>query len=140
MSNDPALVSKVWNFAHVLRDDGVGYGDYLEQITYLLFLKMADELSRPPYNKSLSFPRLKDIEGNEIEDADRCDWQTLIKKRLRAGSLLHTDAALAGHGKGNPGPDFHQESEQDSGSVEAAQGCRPDRQRAVDHGWRGRKG
>ena len=40
---DHAVVSKVWNFANVLRDDGVGYGDYLEQITYLLFLKMADE-------------------------------------------------------------------------------------------------
>lgn len=81
MSNESALVNKVWNFAHVLRDDGVGYGDYLEQITYLLFLKMADELNKPPYNKDLSFPRLKDIEGKEVEDAERCDWPTLIKKR-----------------------------------------------------------
>ena len=48
---DSSLISKVWNFAHVLRDDGVGYGDYLEQITYLLFLKMADELTKPPYSK-----------------------------------------------------------------------------------------
>ena len=38
---ESALISKVWNFAHVLRDDGVSYGVYLEQITYLLFLKMA---------------------------------------------------------------------------------------------------
>ena len=38
------IISKIWNLAGVLRDDGVGYGDYLEQITYLLFLKMADEL------------------------------------------------------------------------------------------------
>ena len=37
------IVNKVWNYAHVLRDDGVGYGDYVEQITYLVFLKMADE-------------------------------------------------------------------------------------------------
>ena len=37
------IVSKVWNYAHVLGDDGVGYGDYVEQITYLIFLKMADE-------------------------------------------------------------------------------------------------
>jgi len=42
MSNSSALVSKVWNFANVLRDDGVSYGDYLEQVTFLLFLKMAD--------------------------------------------------------------------------------------------------
>ena len=38
-----AIVSKVWSFCNTLRDDGVGYGDYLEQLTYLLFLKMADE-------------------------------------------------------------------------------------------------
>ena len=37
------IVNKVWNYAHVLRDDGAGYGDYVEQITYLIFLKMADE-------------------------------------------------------------------------------------------------
>lgn len=37
------IVNKVWNYAHVLRDNGVGYGDYVEQITYLIFLKMADE-------------------------------------------------------------------------------------------------
>ena len=37
------LVAKVWNMAHVLREDGVGYGDYVEQITYLLFLKMDEE-------------------------------------------------------------------------------------------------
>jgi len=37
------IVNKVWNYAHVLRDDGVGYGDYAGQITYLIFFKMADE-------------------------------------------------------------------------------------------------
>lgn len=40
-----SLVSKVWNYAHVLRDQGISYGDYIEQITYLLFLKMDDERS-----------------------------------------------------------------------------------------------
>jgi type I restriction-modification system DNA methylase subunit len=40
------IVNKVWNYSHVLRDDGVGYGDYVEQITYLIFLKMADERER----------------------------------------------------------------------------------------------
>lgn len=78
---ESSLISKVWNFANVLRDDGVGYGDYLEQITYLLFLKMADELTRPPYNKKMDFPRIKDTEGNEIEDGDFCNWETLSKKR-----------------------------------------------------------
>jgi len=42
MSNEQ-LVAKVWNYAHVLRDQGISYGDYIEQITYLLFLKMDQE-------------------------------------------------------------------------------------------------
>ncbi|WP_417371853.1 N-6 DNA methylase [Gelidibacter japonicus] len=78
---ESSIISKVWNFASVLRDDGVGYGDYLEQITYLLFLKMADELNKPPYNKGLKFPHLKDVEGTEQKDAEVCDWQTLSSKR-----------------------------------------------------------
>ncbi len=78
---ESSIISKVWNFANVLRDDGVGYGDYLEQITYLLFLKMADELNKPPYNKGLKFPHLKDVEGTEQKDAEVCDWQTLSSKR-----------------------------------------------------------
>ncbi len=76
-----AVVSKVWNFANVLRDDGVGYGDYLEQITYLLFLKMADELNKPPYNKGLKFPKLKNAQGEEEVNGETCDWQTLSQKR-----------------------------------------------------------
>ncbi len=49
--NATTLVQKVWNYCHTLRDDGVGYGDYLEQLTYLLFLKMAYEYSQEPYNR-----------------------------------------------------------------------------------------
>ena len=45
-----AIVSKVWSFCNVLRDAGVSYGDYLEQLTYLIFLKMAAEYAKPPYN------------------------------------------------------------------------------------------
>ena len=43
MNATASIVSKVWSFCTTLRDDGVGYGDYLEQLTYLIFLKMADE-------------------------------------------------------------------------------------------------
>jgi type I restriction enzyme M protein len=68
MSNESSIVSKVWSFAGILRDDGVGYGDYLEQLTYLLFLKMVDEFARPPYNREINVP-----EG--------CDWESLKKKR-----------------------------------------------------------
>jgi type I restriction enzyme M protein len=40
------IVQKLWNYCNVLRDDGMSYGDYVEQLTYLLFLKMADERTR----------------------------------------------------------------------------------------------
>jgi type I restriction enzyme M protein len=39
----PQLVQKLWNYCNILRDDGLSYGDYVEQLTFLLFLKMADE-------------------------------------------------------------------------------------------------
>ena len=73
MNNEASIVSKVWSFAHILRDDGVGYGDYLEQLTYLLFLKMADEFARPPYNRKINIPEgyswssLKEKRGAELE-------------------------------------------------------------------------
>ena len=37
------VVNKLWGFCHTLRHDGIDYGDYIEQLTYLLFLKLADE-------------------------------------------------------------------------------------------------
>ena len=43
MTTSAQLVQKLWNYCNVLRDDGLWYGDYLEQLTFLLFLKMADE-------------------------------------------------------------------------------------------------
>ncbi len=55
--NTSSLVQKVWNFCHTLRDDGVGYGDYLEQLTYLLFLKLAHEYAQPPYSRPTRIPR-----------------------------------------------------------------------------------
>jgi type I restriction enzyme M protein len=72
MSTD-SIISKVWGFCTTLRDDGVGYGDYLEQLTYLIFLKMADEYSRPPHNRKIgvpaeySWPTLKKLKGAELE-------------------------------------------------------------------------
>jgi len=68
MSNESAsLVQKVWNYCNVLRDDGVSYGDYVEQLTYLLFLKMADEQTKPPFNKPSTIPQ-------------GLDWQSLLEK------------------------------------------------------------
>ena len=51
--NSATIVSKVWSFCTTLRDDGVGYGDYLEQLTYLIFLKMAHEYAGPPYRRDV---------------------------------------------------------------------------------------
>lgn len=68
-----SIVSKVWSFCTTLRDDGVGYGDYLEQLTYLIFLKMADEYSKPPYERKVGIPAeyswksLKSKKGAELE-------------------------------------------------------------------------
>lgn len=67
------IVQKVWNFCTTLRDDGVGYGDYLEQLTYLIFLKMADEYDRPPYSRDVGVPSgwrwgdLRQLKGAELE-------------------------------------------------------------------------
>ena len=60
MSNPTALVQKLWNYCNILRDDGLSYGDYVEQLTFLLFLKMADEQSRPPFSKPSPIPKGKD--------------------------------------------------------------------------------
>ncbi|PRX08610.1 UNVERIFIED_ORG: type I restriction enzyme M protein [Martelella mediterranea] len=56
--NTAPIISKVWSFCTTLRDDGVGYGDYLEQLTYLIFLKMADEYAKPPYNRDVGVPEV----------------------------------------------------------------------------------
>ncbi len=66
--NTASIISKVWSFCTTLRDDGVGYGDYLEQLTYLIFLKMADEYSKPPYNRDVGIP-------------DTFNWQSLKSKK-----------------------------------------------------------
>jgi len=62
-----SIIQKVWNYCNVLRDDGISYGDYVEQLTYLIFLKMADERTKPPFNQVARIPR-------------GLDWQSLLQK------------------------------------------------------------
>jgi HsdM N-terminal domain len=50
------IVPKLWNYCNVLRDDGMSYGNYVEQLTYFLFLKMADERTKPRYNQPSQIP------------------------------------------------------------------------------------
>ena len=67
MSSENGLVQRLWNYCNVLRDDGLSYGDYLEQLTYLLFLKMADEQTKPPFNAEPFIP-------------DGLNWQSLLAR------------------------------------------------------------
>lgn len=73
MTEQHGLVNKLWNFCGILRDDGLSYGDYVEQLTYLLFLKMDDERTKPPYDKKSDIPKkhrwqsLMEREGAELE-------------------------------------------------------------------------
>ena len=76
-----AIVSKVWAFCNTLRDDGVGYGDYLEQLTYLLFLKMADEYARPPYSRKLPIP--KDLNWESLTSKSGDELETHYSRLLR---------------------------------------------------------
>ena len=57
MSESSALVNKLWAFCNVLRDDGVGTLDYTEQLTYLLFLKMAHERETRALNPEKIVPK-----------------------------------------------------------------------------------
>ena len=75
MLNEAAtIVQKLWNFCNVLRDDGVSYGDYVEQLTYLLFLKLADEQTKPPFERPSTIPV-------------GFDWESLLKE---SGAELET--------------------------------------------------
>ena len=117
MSDSRRLVDKLWSYCNVLRDDGVGVIEYTEQLTYLLFLKMAHERATRSSTRSRSFRReyswqkLLDAEGTELED------------RLHAHP--GRPCATAGHAR----HDLPQGAEPDPGPGEAqAPDRRPDRQ------------
>ena len=65
-----SIVQRLWNYCNLLRDDGMSYGDYVEQLTYLLFLKMAHERTRPPYNQASRIPQGYDWESLMRLDGD----------------------------------------------------------------------
>lgn len=84
------IVSKVWGMCAPLRDDGVSYGDYLEQLTYLIFLKMSDEYSKPPYKKITGIPEgytwsdMNALKGAELEE----QYKKTLEKLAKEGGIL----------------------------------------------------
>jgi type I restriction enzyme M protein len=97
MANDASsIINRVWNYCHALRDDGVSYGDYVEQLTYLLFLKMADEMASlpPPLSKPSDIPpaydwkSLKTCDGDALEVQYRHTLENLGKEKGLLGVIF----------------------------------------------------
>jgi len=81
------VVGKLWGFCNTLRHDGIGYGDYIEQLTYLLFLKLAQE-------KGVTFPNgctwndLKAMSGSELLDKYNDILRTLSRQKGMLGDIF----------------------------------------------------
>jgi len=94
MSDARQLVDKLWNFCNLLRDDGVSTIDYTEQLTYLLFLKMAHERETRPLNpekivpKDCSWQRLLDNDGDDLEVTYRHILESLSKQSGTLGVIF----------------------------------------------------
>ncbi|MGI8921268.1 MAG: N-6 DNA methylase [Solirubrobacteraceae bacterium] len=84
------LVQRLWSYCNVLRDDGLSYGDYVEQLTYLLFLKMADEQTKPPFDRpvfipdGLDWPSLLARDGDDLE----VHYRHLLEESGRGSGML----------------------------------------------------
>jgi len=81
------VVARLWGFAHPLRHDGVDYGDFIEQITYLLFLKMADEqdIELP---RGTDWPHLRAQSGVALVENYEDALRTLGKQRGMLGDIF----------------------------------------------------
>ena len=93
MSNPYALIQKLWNYCNVLRDDGLSYGDYVEQLTFLLFLKMAEEqvqLTGAPsaIPERYAWPSLLAKDGDELETHYRHALEALGKEPGMLGLIF----------------------------------------------------
>ena len=92
MSNEQ-LVTKVWNYAHVLRDQGISYGDYIEQITYLLFLKMDQERTdllkeTSSIPKQWNWSQLAKLDGDSLQHQYNQTLQALAKEPGIIGTIF----------------------------------------------------
>src|SRR5206468_3310648 len=77
------IVNKLWGFCHTLRHDGIDYGDYIEQLTYLLFLKMAEERAAA-VPKGYDWASVKNLSGTALTD----HYADILRKLREAGGLL----------------------------------------------------
>ncbi|MGR3980478.1 N-6 DNA methylase [Pseudoalteromonas sp. 1181_04] len=86
------IVNRVWNYAHVLRDEGVGYGDYVEQLTYLIFLKMtAERVAGGQEGESLAtlqWTKLVKLDGSDLEKEYRHTLETLGEQKGTLGTIF----------------------------------------------------
>jgi len=88
------IVQKLWNFCSVLRDDGLSYNDYIEQLTFLLFLKMAHEQTVEPWNqpstipKGFDWPSLVTKDGDALEKQYRRTLEILGKSKGMLGVIF----------------------------------------------------
>jgi type I restriction enzyme M protein len=88
------VVRKLWSYCQVLRDDGLSYGDYVEQLTYLLFLKMADERTKPPFDQEpivpaeCSWSQLLACDGDDLEVQYRHTLEGLAKSKGMLGLIF----------------------------------------------------
>src|SRR5256712_2537986 len=81
------VVSKLWGFCNTLRHDGIGYGDYIEQLTYLLFLKIAHEKGVKLPN-GCSWDSLKAKSGTDLLDSYLEILRTLSKQKGMLGDIF----------------------------------------------------
>ncbi|MEI6847495.1 MAG: class I SAM-dependent DNA methyltransferase [Chlorobiaceae bacterium] len=79
------IVNKLWGMCHTLRHDGIDYGDYIEQLTYLLFIKMADEKD-VDLPEGCDWDTLKGLSGTELTD-----HYLLVLQKLRDATGLLGD-------------------------------------------------
>lgn len=77
MATTHDIVQKLWNLCHVLRDDGITYHQYVTELTYLLFLKMAEETgteSQLPEGR-----RWRELEGRDGVELLQFYRETLLE-------------------------------------------------------------
>ena len=100
MTTSSTVGKKLWAYCNVLRDAGLSYSDYLEQLTYLIFLKMMDERSRPPFTflpgyepppipEGHDWPSLLSRDGADLETHYRLTLETLGRQPGTLGVIFN---------------------------------------------------